>query len=341
MRLSDLRPVGRIIAAVLCLLLPARVPAAVAQPPAERILASETSERMLADSQLIFDTNLGLVERATEEAVLEALDGLRLPPGSEIRLHSLTNHQAAWFVEDHIARFLSDRGFKIFLAKKTTADPAGGATGAAGTPATGGGATGGSLADMVAAQSGGAPRPDTTGAASDTTGAAADTTGTFEEREQAEDPPSQTLSTIPGPGGPGPRRAANGSAAAVQEVLNPVPEGEGLVLTFRLIEFGVTYHDTWRRGFLGQKVVERLASVNVYCRLVSGSAENVLWVSGGKSERLDIVPKSKLDLLEGQPNSYPFDAPTLPPQPFSRILEPALVAGIIGGLVFLFYSNQN
>lgn len=341
MRLSDLRPAGRIFAAALWLLLPARVPAALAQPPAERILSSEASERILADSQLIFDTNLGLVERATQEAVLEALDGLRLPPGSEIRLHSLTNHQAAWFVEDHIARFLSDRGYKIFLAKKPTADPAGGATGGAGAATPGGAPSGGSLADAVAAQSGGTPPADSARALADGAGAVADTTGTSEEREQSDDPTSEKYTSTPGPGGPGPRRAGAGNTAVVPEVLNPVPEGEGLVLTFRLIEFGVTYHDTWRRGFLGQKVVERLASVNVYCRLVSGNAENVLWVSGGKSERLDIVPKSKLDLLEGQPNSYPFAAPVLPPQPFSRILEPALVAGIIGGLVFLFYSNQN
>lgn len=336
MRLSDPRPPGRplfVMMALFVALLAARATDASAQPPAERILDESGSTRVLADTELIFDTNLGLVERATEEAVFKALDGLRLPPGSEIRLHSLTNHEAAWFVEDFIARFLSERGFKVFLVKPTAAAAPGAGAGAGGAP------TGGSsLADMIAAQAG--------TAAADSAAAAADTTAVEpDEREESDDAPT---SITPGPGGTGPRGRQPGAGAgagtgapAVPEVLNPVPEGEGLVLTFRLIEFGVTYHDSWRRGFLGQKVVERLAAVNVYCRLVSGSAENVLWVGGGKSERLDIVPKSKLDLLEGQGSSYPFKRPALPPQPFSRILEPALVAGIIGGLVFLFYSNQN
>jgi hypothetical protein len=338
MRLSDPRPKGLKLFVMLALfvaLLAARTTDAPAQPPAERILEEAGTTRVLADTELIFDTNLGLVERATEEAVFKALDGLRLPPGSEIRLHSLTNHEAAWFVEDFIARFLSERGFKVFLVKPTAAAASGAGAGAAGAP------TGGSsLADVSAAQAGTAAADSAAAAAA----AATDTTAVEpDEREESDDAPT---SITPGPGGPGPRgripgAGAGAGAPAAPEVLNPVPEGEGLVLTFRLIEFGVTYHDSWRRGFLGQKVVERLAAVNVYCRLVSGSAENVLWVGGGKSERLDIVPKSKLDLLEGQGSSYPFKRPALPPQPFSRILEPALVAGIIGGLVFLFYSNQN
>src|SRR4029078_13296010 len=118
----------------------------------------------------------------------------------------------------------------------------------------------------------------------------------------------------------------------------PVPEGRGLVFTYRLVEFGVTYHDSWRRGSMGARVVERLASVNLYCRLVSDGPRDVLWVGQGKSERLDIVPKSKLDLREGL--SYPFTPkPTLRQEPLSRFLEPVLVTSIIGGLVYLFYTN--
>ena len=101
----------------------------------------------------------------------------------------------------------------------------------------------------------------------------------------------------------------------------------------------MTYHDQWREGFLGQRVVERLAAVDLNCRLVSGDEKNIVWVGNGRSERLDIVPKSKLDLLEGR--TYPFKEPELPDQSLSRIIEPALVLGIVAGLVLLFYSNQN
>ena len=124
------------------------------------------------------------------------------------------------------------------------------------------------------------------------------------------------------------------------ETLNEFPEDiEGLVLIYRVVEFGVTYHDQWREGFLGQRVVERLAAVDLNCRLVSGDEKNIVWVGNGRSERLDIVPKSKLDLLEGR--TYPFKEPELPDQSLSRIIEPALVLGIVAGLVLLFYSNQN
>ena len=51
------------------------------------------------------------------------------------------------------------------------------------------------------------------------------------------------------------------------------------------------------------------------------------------------VPQAKLDLLEGR--TYPFTRPVLRNRPLSRLAEPVLVAGIITGLVFLFYSSQN
>ena len=89
---------------------------------------------------------------------------------------------------------------------------------------------------------------------------------------------------------------------------------------------------------MGPRLVERLASVNLYTRLVNGSEEVVLWVGRGRAERLDVVPKSKLDLLEGR--NYPFQKPVLRGGKLSKLAEPMLVSGIIAGLVFLFYSSQ-
>lgn len=299
--------------------------------------------RVLADQPLVFDTNLGLIERATAEAVTEALSGLRLPPGSDIRLHALTNHEGSWFVEDFIARYLSDQGHTVHLVKKPV--PAGTTPGTAPGPA-GAGKTG-SLAEMLG--KGKKAPADSAAAAGEAggAGAVADTAGVAEaDGGDTEGAPE----TTPGgtPEAPVPRMPRRGPAARAGEAagarvpkpeqLIPIPEGEGMVLTFRLVEFGVTYHDSWRRGFLGPRVVERLASVNLFCRLVSGDAEEILWVGRGKAERLDIVPKSRLDLLEGL--SYPFTVPTLRQAPLSRLLEPVLVTGIVGGLVYLFYANQ-
>lgn len=294
----------------------------------------------LADGPLVFDTNLGLIERATIQAVEEALQGIAVPEGSDILLHPMTTSEGLWFVEDSIARVLTARGFKVHL---TRIDPPAGAAGQVPPAAapTGGGAGAGSLADMI--NSG-----NSTGAASDST-APADSTRT----PPPPPPPSEggpTSTTGPGrPNEPGRPNAqfqaqmqaarAAGAAAQAQGAPVPFPDAAGLVLTYRIVEFGVTYHDSWRRGFMGPRVVERLASVDIYTRLVDGSAENVLWAGRGHSERLDVVPQAKLDLLEGR--TYPFTRPVLKSRPLSRLAEPVLVAGIITGLVFLFYSSQN
>ncbi len=321
-----------------------------------------------AERPLQFDTNLGLVERATNEAVEEALAGLRLDPGSKIRLHALTNHEASWFVEDVIARFLSDRGYQVHLVpreKKSADTPAGPASGGA----DGSGAS--SLAEAMARSKGTGPSTPDAAADNDTppaggpeSGDGTAETSDDDPAETSDDDPAETSGGAPAEdvanapeataGSPPGPRAAQGPGrkpgpGALQGTVDPeepdpsevipIPEGEGLVLTFRLIQFGVTYHDSWRRGFMGPRVIERLASVNLFTRLVSGSAENILWVGQGKSEKLDIVPQAKIDLLEGM--SYPFRKPEIRQKPLSRFLEPVLVSSIIGGLVFLFYTNQD
>jgi hypothetical protein len=334
------RPAGRalrVAALISGLLVAACAPVgALAAPGRDVPGVPPDTTRVMADQLLIFDTNLGLIERATAEAVTEALAGLRLTPGSDIRLHALTNHEGGWFVEDFIARFLSDQGYYVHLVKK----PVPGAPGLEGTPSAGAPPGGGSLADVMGG--GRKPAPADTAQAAGDKSAPTGLGAAMADTSRAGGKDSDAAGGQPaGPGGP--RRTAGqpgegaGRTPKPEEII-PIPEGEGMVLTFRLIEFGVTYHDSWRRGFLGPRMVERLASVNLYCRLVNGSAEDVLWVGRGKSARLDIVPKSRLDLLEGL--SYPFTAPMLRPKPLSRLLEPVLVTGIVGGLVYLFYANQ-
>jgi hypothetical protein len=319
------RPLVALVVLTLLTLAGANLRSAAAADP-------EMSPVLPSDRPLVFDTNLGLIQRATEEAIDRALTGLTLPEKSEIRLFSVSTRDGDWFVEDRIANYLSARGYKVYLVEKKKP----GATDAAADVAAP------SMGDALKATQA-ANAPDTTGATTDTTGAGtpagdppASTTPPATTNNSANPPPGNTMT---GPAKKNPGAGLPGTDEPV-ELLNEFPEDiEGLVLSFRVLEFGVTYHDQWRQGFLGQRVVERLAAVDLNCRLVSGDEKNILWVGNGRSEKLDIVPKSKLDLLEGR--SYPFTRPNLPPQSLSRIVEPALVLGIVGGLVFLFYSNQN
>jgi len=321
----------RFLAGLAALLLILSIRPAAADDPTTR--AGEPS----ADRPLVFDTNLGLIQRATEEAIERALAGMKLPPGSEIQLFPVLKIDGDWFVEDRIAAYLSNKGYKVYLIEKRKAKAKG--------PTVAGDTDGDgemSIEEAIKASNAGNPSTPT---ASDTSGAATDTTDLPPMLPPPPNPETQNDQPVPaapapGPTGKNPNATPGVPAANLPPVLNEFPEDiEGLVLSFRVVEFGVTYHDQWRQGFLGQRVVERLAAVDLNCRLVSGDEKNILWVGNGRSERLDIVPKSKLDLLEGR--AYPFSRPSLPPQSLSRIVEPVLVLGIVAGLVFLFYSNQN
>jgi len=293
------------------------VPASAAEPDSGTV--------MMADHALVFDTNLGLIQRATEEAIGRALTGISLPENSEIRLFSVTSREGDWFVEDRIAHYLASRGYRVYLVEKPKA-------GGTADPATAAGDEQFSMGDALNATSGSGASKDST--ASDSTAIDSTVAGAKGNPTATPPPPNKPPPIVP------PALRNQPGANQPIETMNEFPEDiEGMVLSFRVLEFAVTYHDQWRQGFMGQRVVERLAAVDLNCRLVSGSEKSILWVGNGRSEKLDIVPKSKLDLLEGR--SYPFNKPTLPPQSLSRIVEPALVLGIVAGLVFLFYSNQN
>ena len=84
---------------------------------------------------------------------------------------------------------------------------------------------------------------------------------------------------------------------------------------------------------------EELGNLVRYRKESWGEREDVIWVGNGDVERLDVVPASKLPLLEGQ--AFPFTRPSLETRGLGGLVEPALVSGIVAGLIYLFYTNQN
>ncbi len=112
-----------------------------------------------------------------------------------------------------------------------------------------------------------------------------------------------------------------------------------LVLRYRVAEFGIQYPETHRTSPLGSRRVQRLAAVSVFANLLRGKREDVIWVGRGDAERMDVVPSGKLPLLEGK--TFPFEKPYLAPGGLGALVEPALVTGIVVGLIYLFYTNQN
>jgi TonB family protein len=125
-------------------------------------------------------------------------------------------------------------------------------------------------------------------------------------------------------------------AAAEETSSRPaVPEG-ATVLMFRVSEMEMRYPDVGRRLWIGPKRVERFARMRLDLRLQRGS--DVIWSESAEHYAADRVPYGALRYLESA--QYSFAKPEIAPGGASRFVEPLVVAGVIGGLVLLFYANQ-
>jgi hypothetical protein len=113
--------------------------------------------------------------------------------------------------------------------------------------------------------------------------------------------------------------------------------GESNSLFYRIIEMRLDYPKAERKGFLGARMVSRRSYLNLSFRLEEATGK-VLWTGREQEESSDMVKKSTVASLNNE--SYPMLSPSLPDDPQSRFLEPALVAAVVGGLVYLFFASR-
>ncbi len=121
-----------------------------------------------------------------------------------------------------------------------------------------------------------------------------------------------------------------------KESKSVLPESKSLF--YRIIEMSLDYPEIKRKSFLGGRMVTRRSWLNLSFRLEDGATGHVLWTKRGQQERSDFIKKSMVKSLNNQ--SYPFLSPPLPGDSHSRFLEPALVAVVVGGLIYLFFANR-
>jgi len=114
--------------------------------------------------------------------------------------------------------------------------------------------------------------------------------------------------------------------------------GESNSLFYRIIETRLDYPKVRRKGFLGGRMVSRKTSLNLSFRLEEGDTGRVLWTKRGQEESSDLVKRSMVESLRNE--SYQFLSPSLPDDPQSRFFEPALVAVVVGGLIYLFFASR-
>ncbi|MFH1278689.1 MAG: energy transducer TonB [Candidatus Eisenbacteria bacterium] len=113
-------------------------------------------------------------------------------------------------------------------------------------------------------------------------------------------------------------------------------DGTTSSLVYRVSEIEMRYPEAGRRFWLGRKRVDRYARMRIELRLRRG--EEIFWAETAEHYASDRVPFGALRYLESE--QYAFAQADLPAGSYGRLIEPLVVAGVIGGLVLLFYANQ-
>jgi hypothetical protein len=117
---------------------------------------------------------------------------------------------------------------------------------------------------------------------------------------------------------------------------NEVPEAWSL--SYRIIKMELSYPQVKRKGVFGPKWVTRKAQLNLSFRLEEKEGGRILWGKRKTEERSDMIKKETIKYLNN--DSYSFLSPPLPEDSRAKYLEPALVAAVVGGLVYLFFANR-
>ncbi len=128
----------------------------------------------------------------------------------------------------------------------------------------------------------------------------------------------------------GASRADTISAASASS--SPAP-----VLEYRVMDLKVNYPSGGRRHFIGRKELQRMIWVDVQMRLMEGT-DTVRWAGGGGRSHRDVVPLRMLNYLKTE--GFGLTEAATEEQKWDRVLEPLIATAIIGGLIYLFYSNK-
>lgn len=289
-----------------------------------------------------FYSNLGLLDSISREAVNAIADSLTLPPGSAVTLYASTPHEANWFVGNILGEVLAGRGYQVRILDWGPAPAAtGSSTTVPVTPPTTPNPASPAPADPKDAEGDSSPPPaadagenektpaDSTAPAADSTQAQAGAASgqTLSDGSPAVDPSNGPAGSTEAPA-PGP--AAGSSPRAL-------PTGQ--VLDLRVVEFGVSYADVGRRLLFGPVRFTRVAGVYVQLSSRTEPEGELRQILSAERHVVDRLSGSQRSLAEGA--SYPFNIPQLKTPGLGRYIEPTVVVGIVGSLVYLFYANQS
>ncbi len=109
-------------------------------------------------------------------------------------------------------------------------------------------------------------------------------------------------------------------------------------IAYRIVYCQTSLPRTWREWVVGARKFERRTAVDIRFEL-SDSTKAIVWAGGVQRERREIIPGGRLSDLEAPGQA--FASPQVEPGGWDKIVEPVIVAGIVGGLIYLFYTSRS
>ena len=116
-------------------------------------------------------------------------------------------------------------------------------------------------------------------------------------------------------------------------------ESSEYVFSYQIISYSLKYPDIGRSYWVGAKEVERLAEVGIFVKLLDSTTGEIIWVGESQKKYEDRIAYLLLERVEDP--AHDFTMPVRDEIKWSRFAEPVIVTGIVVGLVYLFFSNQD
>jgi hypothetical protein len=120
--------------------------------------------------------------------------------------------------------------------------------------------------------------------------------------------------------------------AVAEDVIRPYE------IAYRIVYCETTLPRSWREWVVGARKFERRTAVDIRFEL-SNDAKTIIWADGITRERREIIPGARIAEL-GSPGQS-FISPVADPGGWDKVFEPVIVAGIVGGLIYLFYTSRS
>ena len=103
--------------------------------------------------------------------------------------------------------------------------------------------------------------------------------------------------------------------------------------SFRILDMGITAQS----GLRGNKADRQPRATLALC-LNRESDHIVYWQDEITRLRADQIPKKQLEIL--QHSTYKFAQTDVEEHSWSKFVEPIVVSTVLGGLIYLFFSNR-